>query len=232
MMIGRLIGVGVGPGDPELLTIKAVKAIKAAPVIAYVSANGGASRARQIVAEHLTSSAREIKFTLPMSPIPELAQSAYDEGASRISAELEQGLNVAVLCEGDPLFYGSFGYIFQRLAHQYPTEIIPGISSVMTAAAVAKEPLVFGQDCFAVIPATMPEDLMAARLKAADSAVILKLGRHLDKVRTVLDHLGLSQKSVYVEQASTSKEKVIALSDLDEAEVPYFSLILVSKYRR
>ncbi len=232
MITGRLIGVGVGPGDPDLLTIKAVKAIKAAPVIAYVSANGGASLARQIVAEHLTSKAKEIRFTLPMSPLPELAQSAYDEGASRISAELEQGLNVVTLCEGDPMFYGSFGHIFQRLAHQYPTEIIPGISSVMASAAVAREPLAFGQDCFAVIPATMPEELMTARLKAADSAVILKLGRHLDKVRTVLDRLELSQRSVYVERASSSQEKVIALTDLDEVDVPYFSLILVSKYRR
>lgn len=232
MITGRLIGVGVGPGDPDLLTIKAVKAIKAAPVIAYVSANGGVSQARQIVAEHLTSSAREIKFTLPMSPIPELAQSAYDEGASRIGAELEQGLNVAVLCEGDPMFYGSFGHIFQRLAHQYPTEIIPGISSVTAAAAAAKEPLAFGQDCFAVIPATMSEELMVARLKAADSAVILKLGRHLDKVRAVLDRLDLTQRSVYVERASSSQEKVIALTDFDEIDTPYFSLILVSKYHR
>ncbi len=232
MITGRLIGVGVGPGDPDLLTIKAVKAIKAAPVIAYVSANGGASLARQIVAEHLTSKAKEIRFTLPMSPLPELAQSAYDEGASRISAELEQGLNVVALCEGDPMFYGSFGHIFQRLAHQYPTEIIPGISSVMASAAAAREPLAFGQDCFAVIPATMPEELMTARLKAADSAVILKLGRHLDKVRSVLDRLELSQRSVYVERASSSQEKVVALTDLDEIDVPYFSLILVSKYRR
>jgi precorrin-2/cobalt-factor-2 C20-methyltransferase len=232
MITGRLIGVGVGPGDPDLLTIKAVKAIKAAPVIAYVSANGGASLARQIVSEHLTGSAKEIKFTLPMNPMPELAQSAYDEGASRIGAELEQGLNVVALCEGDPMFYGSFGHLFQRLAHQYPTEIIPGISSIMAAAASANVPLAFSQDCLTVLPATMPEELLTARLKAADCAVILKLGRHLEKVRSILYRLDLSRKSVYVERASTSEEKVIPLEDLDREEVPYFSLILVSKYRR
>ncbi len=231
MMIGRLIGVGVGPGDPELLTIKAVKAIQAAPVIAYVSANGGTSRSRQIAAAYLTSSAREIKMTLPMSPIPELAQSAYDEGASRIGAELEQGLNVVVLCEGDPLFYGSFGYILQRLGDQYPTEVIPGISSVMTAAAAVKEPLTFAQDCFSVIPATMPEDLMKARLEASDGAVIMKLGRHLPKVREILDQLSMTRRSVYVEEASSVHEKVIPLPDLEEIDAPYFSLILVSKYR-
>ena len=232
MITGRLIGVGVGPGDPDLLTIKAVKAIKAAPVIAYVSANGGASMARQIVAEHMTGAAREIKFTLPMNPMPELAQSAYDEGASRISAELEQGQSVVALCEGDPMFYGSFGHIFQRLAHLYPTEIIPGISSVMAAAAAAKTPLAFGQDCFAVLPATMPEELLTARLRAVDSAVILKLGRHLEKVRLVLDRTDLDQHAVYVERASSAEEKVVPLSDLDQLDAPYFSLILVSKHGR
>ena len=232
MITGRLIGVGVGPGDPELLTIKAVKAIKAAPVIAYVSANGAASKARQIIAEHLTSPAREIKMTLPMNPLPELAQAAYDEGASRISAELEQGLNVVALCEGDPMFYGSFGHIFQRLADRYPTEIIPGISSVMTAAAVSGTPLAFGQDCFAVLPATMPEELLTAHLKMADSAAILKVGRHIDKVRDILLALDLLQHAVYVERASGSEEKVIPLAHLEPRDAPYFSLILISKHRR
>lgn len=232
MITGRLIGVGVGPGDPDLLTIKAVKAIRAAPVVAYVSANGGASLARQIVAEHLTGEAKEIKFTLPMSPLPELAQAAYDEGASRIGTELEKGLNVVALCEGDPMFYGSFGHIFQRLTPQYPSEVIPGISSVMAAAATARLPLGFGQDCFAVIPATMPEELLKARLKASNSAVILKLGRHLEKVRSVLDQLGLSGRSVYVERASQAEEKVMPINDFNQPEAPYFSLIIISKYHR
>lgn len=232
MITGRLIGVGVGPGDPDLLTIKAMKAIKAAPVIAYVAANGGPSMARQIVAEHLSGGAREIKFTLPMSPIPELAQAAYDEGASRIGAELEKGTNVVALCEGDPMFYGSFGHLFMRLGHLYPVEIIPGISSVMAAAAAAARPLAFGRDSVAVLPATMGEDLLAARLRAVDSAVILKLGRHLDKVRAVLDRLDLTQNAIYVEQASSPEEKTIPLAELGEADAPYFSLIIISKYRR
>lgn len=232
MITGRLIGVGVGPGDPDLLTIKAVKAIRSAPVIAYVSANGGVSMARQIVAEHLTGKAKEIKFTLPMSPMPELAQFAYDEGASRISAELEQGQNVVALCEGDPMFYGSFGHIFQRLAHQYPTEIIPGISSVMAAAAAAARPLAFGQDCFAVMPATMPEDLLTARLQAVDSAVILKLGRHFGKIRKILDRLDLGQHAIYVERASSSEQKIVPLADLDDIDAPYFSLIIITMHRR
>ncbi len=230
MIIGRLIGVGVGPGDPDLLTVKAVKAIRSAPVIAYVAANGGASMARQIAAEHLTGKAKEIKVILPMSPIPELAQSAYDEGASRIGAELEQGTNVVVLCEGDPMFYGSFGHILQRLGHQYLTEIVPGISSAMAAAAASKQPLAFGQDCVAILPATMSEAVLKERLQVADSAVILKLGRHFEKVRSVLNQLDLVHHAIYIERASSSEEKVVPLAELDQPDIPYFSLIIVSKH--
>lgn len=232
MITGRLIGVGVGPGDPELITVKAVKAIRHAPVVAYISANGRPSLARQISAEHIGASAKEIKVTLPMHPSSEIAQSAYDEGASRISAELEQGKDTAVLCEGDPLFYGSFGHVLGRLHNQYPVEIVPGVSSVMAAAAAAEQPLAFGAEGFAVLPATMPEDILSTRLKAADAAVIMKLGRHIGKVRSVLDSLGLVDRAIYVERASSADQKVISLAELDHADTPYFSLILVTRQRR
>lgn len=231
MITGRLIGIGVGPGDPELITVKAVKAIRNAPVIAYVSANGRPSLARQIAAGHLSGSAKEIKVTLPMHPSPEIADAAYGEGASRISAELEQGKDTAVLCEGDPLFYGSFGHLLERLEGQYPVEIVPGVSSVMAAAAAAGQPLAFGSDAFAVLPATMPEQSLSARLQAADAAVIIKLGRHIDKVRTVLEDLGLAERAIYVERASAASQKVMPLADLDHADTPYFSLILVTRRR-
>ncbi len=229
MITGRLIGVGVGPGDPELITVKAVKAIRSSPVVAYISANGRPSLARQIVAEHIAAAAREIKLILPMHPSPEIAQSAYDEGASRISAELEMGRDVAMLCEGDPLFYGSFGHLLLRLHPQYPLEVVPGVSSVMAAAAASLQPLVFGAENFAVLPATMAEDELATRLRAADATVILKLGRHLEKVRAVLDQLDLVDRAIYVERASAADQKVVPLAELDQADAPYFSLILVAR---
>ena len=229
MITGRLIGIGVGPGDPELITVKALKAIRNAPVVAYVSANGRPSLARQIAAEHLGGSAKEIKITLPMHPSSEIAQSAYDEGASRISAELELGKDTAVLCEGDPMFYGSFGHILERLQTQYPIEIIPGVSSVMAAAAASQKPLVFGAECFSVIPATLPKEKLAARLEAADAAVVMKLGRHLEKVRGVIDELGYTERAIYVERVSSGSEKMMPLAELDHAETPYFSLILVTR---
>lgn len=229
MITGRLIGIGVGPGDPELLTVKAVKAIQAAPVIAYVSANGRPSLARQIAATSIAAGTKEIKLTLPMHPSPEIAQSAYDEGASRISADLELGKNVAVLCEGDPMFYGSFGQVLRRLGGHYPVEIIPGVSSVMAAAAAAAQPLVFGSESFSVLPATMPDDVLTARLKTADAAVIMKLGRHLEKVRAIIETLGLIDRAIYVERASAGNEKVMPLAELDHADTPYFSLILIAR---
>jgi precorrin-2/cobalt-factor-2 C20-methyltransferase len=229
MIVGRLIGVGVGPGDPELITVKAIKAIRNAPVVAYISANGRPSLARQIAAEHIPAAAKEIKIVLPMHPSPEIAQSAYDEGASRISAELEQGRSVAALCEGDPLFYGSFGQLLGRLGHLYPAEVVPGVSSVMAAAAAAIQPLASAAESFAVLPATMPEEDLAVRLKAADAAVILKLGRHLQKVRSVLERLGRADAAIYVERASGGEEKVVPLAELDGDKAPYFSLILVPR---
>lgn len=232
MITGRLIGVGVGPGNPELITVKAIKAIRNAPVVAYISANGRPSLARQIAAEHIGASAKEIKVTLPMHPSPEIAQSAYDEGASRISAELEQGKDTAVLCEGDPMFYGSFGHLLGRLHDHYPVEIVPGVSSVMAAAAATEQPLAFGAEGFSVLPATMSGESLLAKLEAVDGAVIIKLGRHIDKVKTVLETLGLVDRAIYVERASAGDQRVMPLAELDSVDVPYFSLILLTRQRR
>ena len=186
MTTGRLLGIGVGPGDPELMTLKAVRLLRAAQVVSYVSANGQPSIARRIAAVHLPGTQREINLALPMLPLPELAEAAYDEGASRIGAELEQGRDVAVLCEGDPLFYGSFTHLLARLAGQYPTEIVPGVVSFTAAAAAARQPLVARAESFLVVPATLPADQLRMRLGQFEAAAILKLGRHLAKVRRVL----------------------------------------------
>ncbi len=232
MITGRLFGVGVGPGDPELLTYKAVRLIRAAPVIAYVSASGRPSIARQIVAGQLQPGQREVKLTLPMHPSPEIAASAYDEGSARISMELEQGRDVVVLCEGDPLFYGSFGHLYQRLGGRYPTEIVPGVPSVMAAAAAARRPLVMYSDTIVVLPATLPEERLAERLQLVEAAAIMKLGRHLAKVRRVLEQEGLLEQAVYVERVSTPDERVVPMVDLEDTEAPYFALILVGRNHR
>jgi precorrin-2/cobalt-factor-2 C20-methyltransferase len=231
-MTGRLLGVGVGPGDPELLTMKAVRIINESPVIAYVSAGGRPSMARQIAAQYLPAGQLEINLTLPMQPIPEIAQAAYEEGAARIGAELERGRDVAVLCEGDPLIYGSFAQVLDRLGERYPTEVVPGIASFATAAAAARMPLVVRTQSFVVLPATLPADELAARLARADAAAILKLGRHFAKVREIIAELGLLDRAIYVEHASAARERVVPLADLAVHEAPYFSLLLLPADRR
>ena len=167
MSTGRLLGIGVGPGDPELMTVKAIRLLRAAPVVCSVSAAGRPSIARRIAAGHLRATQREINLALPMKPLPELAQAAYDEGASRIGAELEQGRDVAVLCEGDPLLYGSFIHLLARLAGRYATEIVPGVVAFTAAAAAARQPLAAGSESFVVVPATLPAEQLQARLSGS-----------------------------------------------------------------
>jgi precorrin-2/cobalt-factor-2 C20-methyltransferase len=231
-MTGRLLGVGVGPGDPELLTMKAVRIINESPVIAYVSAGGRPSMARQIAAQCLAPGQLEINLTLPMQPIPEIAQAAYEEGAARIGAELERGRDVAVLCEGDPFIYGSFAQLLDLLGERYPTEVVPGIASFTAAAAAVRMPLVGRSQALTVLPATLPADELAARLARADAAVILKLGRHFAKVREVVEELGLLDRTIYVEHASAARERVVPLAALAVHEAPYFSLLLLPADRR
>jgi precorrin-2/cobalt-factor-2 C20-methyltransferase len=229
MITGRLLGVGVGPGDPELLTLKALRYLQAAPVIAYVSARGQPSIARQIAAPHLLPGQREINIALPMDPSLELAEAAYNEGASRIGTDLERGRDVAVLCEGDPLLYGSFSQLLTRLGPSYLTVIVPGVSSIMAAAAAARAPLVVRTDTLAVMPATLPKDALRTRLGQTSAAVILKIGRHLEKVRQVLDEMRLLEQAIYVEHVSTPDERVIPLIDVTGTAAPYFSLILIPR---
>ena len=227
MTMGRLLGVGVGPGDPDLLTLKAVRVLRESPVIAYVSANGRPSTARRIAAPHLHKGRREINIALPMEPAPELARAAYDHAASRIGAELEEGRDVAVLCEGDPFVYGSFAQLFDRLGESYPTEVIPGVASFTAAAAAARAPLVRRTQSLAVLPATLPMDALAVHLAQVDAAAILKLGRHLGRVRALLDRMGVLHRAVYVEHATEQGQRVVRLVDLDLEEAPYFSLVLL-----
>jgi precorrin-2/cobalt-factor-2 C20-methyltransferase len=227
MITGRLFGVGVGPGDPELLTLKAVRILQQSPVIAYVSAGGRPSIAREIAAPHLPDGQSEIHLALPMQPVPELTAAAYDEGAARIGAELEQGQDVAVLCEGDPCLYGSFARLLDRLGGRYTAEIVPGVASFTAAAAAARCPLVNHNQTLAILPATLAREPLARELARADAAVILKLGRHLAKVREVIAELGLVERAIYIEHASDARERMLRLVDLAADEAPYFSLVLL-----
>jgi precorrin-2/cobalt-factor-2 C20-methyltransferase len=223
---GRLYGLGVGPGDPELLTLKALRLLRAAPVVAYPAPENGDSFARSIVAPWIEGHQREIAIRFPMRPGPPPVE-IYDDAAAELTAELEDGRDVALLCQGDPLFYGSFIKIFTRLAGRYQIEIVPGVSSLTACAAAAAIPLVARDDALAVIPATLDEDQIAARIAASDSVAIIKLGRHVAKVRQVLDRLGLLDGAVYIEHATLPTQHTAPFSCVDPDPAPYFSMVLV-----
>lgn len=229
MTSGILYGVGVGPGDPDLLTLKAHRLIETAEVIAYPAPEGGDSFARAIVADSIPVNAEEICISVPMSVARFPAQDVYDEAAATISGHLKSGRNVVVLCEGDPFFYGSFMYLYERLADVHMIEVVPGVSSLMTCAARIKRPLAGRNDVLKIIPAPLPEDRLLAEIKSADAAAIIKVGRHYDKVRKVLDQLGLTSACGYIERASLDNEIVKPLNAVDGGNIPYFSMILLYK---
>ena len=233
-MSGRLFGVGVGPGDPELLTIKARRVIEAADVVAYPNARHGRSVARRIAAPYLRPGVLEVALTYPVttevSDHPGGYEAAlvefYDAAAAQLTEHLDAGRDVAVLCEGDPFFYGSYMYLHERLAPRYETEVIPGVTSFSAAAAAAGTPLAKRDDVLTVLPGTLPPDVIAARLRTTDAAVVIKLGRTFEGVRGAAEQAGVAERTVYVERASSTEERVSALRDV-EGKVPYMSLLLV-----
>jgi len=228
-MTGKIHGLGVGPGDPELITLKALRLLRAAPVVAYPAPEEGPSFARGIVARWLVPSQIEIAIRMPMETARFPAQAVYDRAAAEIAGHLAAERDVAVLCQGDPFFYGSFMYLFERLAERFPVAVIPGVSSLTACAAAAGWPLAARDDALIVLPATLGEIELAHRLAAADAAIIIKLGRRFAKVRDVLDRLGLSGNARYIERATLAAERVLPLTDVQAENVPYFSMILIHR---
>jgi precorrin-2/cobalt-factor-2 C20-methyltransferase len=225
---GRLFGLGVGPGDPELLTLKALRRLREAAVIAYPAPEQGESLARATVAQWLGDGRPEITIRFPMRPGPP-PLAVYDSAAATLAAELGRSRDVALLCEGDPLFYGSLIGLLAHLAERFPVEIVPGVSSLSAGAAAAAIPLAAGNESMAVVPATLAAAELENRLAGADTIAILKLGRHLEKVRQVLGRLGLLAGAVYIERATTRDERVAPLAEVTTA--PYFSMAIVRRAR-
>ncbi|MFI1107687.1 precorrin-2 C(20)-methyltransferase [Streptomyces physcomitrii] len=232
---GKLYGVGLGPGDPSLLTVRAVEVIAEADVVAYHSARHGRSIARRIADRHLRPEHIEERLMYPLTvettDHPGGYRGAlddfYEEASARLAAHLDAGRTVAVLAEGDPLFYGSYQHMHKRLAHRYPTEVIPGVTSLSAAAARLGTPLTEGEETLTVIPGTLPEEELTARLAAADSAVVMKLGRTFPAVRRALERTGRLEEARYVERATMDGERTGAFTDIDPDSVPYFSVAVL-----
>lgn len=224
---GRLYGVGVGPGDPELLTLKAQRLIKQSGVIAYPTNKQGKSLARDIATIAIAPGAAELPIYIPMTRERAPAQETYDKAARDIAAYLDDGLDVAFLCEGDPFFYGSFMYLFKRLNSIHQVEVVPGITSLTACAAAFNQPIAARDDLLTVLPATLPEEVLRARLAETDAAAIIKIGSHFEKVCRVLRALNLTDKAGIVEHATSPSQRVTRLSDMPPGERPYFSTIMI-----
>jgi precorrin-2/cobalt-factor-2 C20-methyltransferase len=222
-MTGRCVGVGVGPGDPELVTLKAVRILAACPVVAYFHATRRESNARRVVQDLLRADHVEIPLVYPVTTeavaadeYETLLVDFYDESAKRIAERLDGGDDVAVLCEGDPLFFGSYMYVHHRLAPVYDTEVVPGVSSVLAGGAA-----------LVVLSGVLPAHELTARLRDADCAVILKVGRNLAAVRAAVTDAGMLDRAQYVEWASMPDERRMPLAATDGIRAPYFSMVVI-----
>jgi precorrin-2/cobalt-factor-2 C20-methyltransferase len=234
-MTGRLYGIGLGPGDPELLTLKALRLIQSTPVISYFAKAGRKGNARAIVDQWMTGAAEEIPLYYPMttehafdSPVYVSVLAAfYEDAVARLSAHLDAGRDVALLAEGDPLFYGSFMHLYVRLRAHYPVTLVPGVTGMTGCWSVAGEPMTWGDDTMSVLPGTLPHAGLVEKLRATDAAVIMKLGRNFAKVRAAVDEAGLLARAIYVERGTMADELVMPLAEKTDGKAPYFSLILI-----
>lgn len=234
-MSGRLIGVGTGPGDPELLTLKAARAIADCNVLAYFAKAGNPSNARAIVAAHIPADMTEEPLLYPVTTeishrhedYKTATQAFYAEAADRLAVHLAAGRTVAVLSEGDPLFYGSYMHLHVRLAQRFSTEVIPGITAMSGCWSAAGLPLVQGEDVLTVLPGTLDEVELGRRLADSDGAVIMKVGRNLPKIRRAIEAVGKLEHAVYVERGTMPNGLTMRLAEKTDDVAPYFALILV-----
>lgn len=226
-MSGKLYGIGVGPGDPELLTLKAHRLLTAAKIVAYPAPDNGESFARSIVAQFLRTDQLEYPIVIPMRVERFPAQSVYDQAADDLSKYLSDGHDVVVLCEGDPFFYGSFMYLYERLSSKFECEIVPGVSSLMASASMLGRPLAARNDVLTIVPGPSDDEVISAHLRSSDAIAFIKVGRHSDRLRRLIDQAGLSENAAYLERVTLDNQKIMPLSKVSAKDAPYFSIILI-----
>lgn len=233
---GRLFGIGVGPGDPDLMSVKAARLIADTSTVAYFAARNRPSIARGVAEHLLTDQHREIRIEYPLTverlapddpDYEQLLVGCYDDAAEQIGRNLEQGHDVAVLCEGDPFFYGSYMYVHNRLADRFETIVVPGIPSLVAGAAAISQPLACGNEVLSVLSGVLSATELTAALGACDAAVIIKLGRNLGKVRQAVNAADLLERAFYVERASSESQTWCPLAQADTARAPYFSMVVI-----
>lgn len=234
--LGTLYGVGLGPGDPELMTLKALRVLKATKNIAYFSKGGKTGHARAIMAEHITENHNEMPLVYPVTteyPVTDaryttLIGDFYESTSAEIAQKLSAGEDVAILCVGDPFFYGSFMHLYRRLAPSFPCQVVAGVTAMSGCWTAAHTPITWGDDILTVLPATLPEDELVRRLKNTDAAVIMKLGKGFAKARLAIEVAGLLDRATYIEYGTMEAEKILPLAQKTDGKAPYFSLIIIA----
>ncbi len=225
-MAGTFYLIGVGPGDPELITLKAAKILVSVDMVTFPQKPGTDSLALKIAAPHLRKNIAQMPIILPMEKSRQPAKTAYDQAALQIGEQLNAGKSIAYLCEGDPFFYGSAMYLFSRMARQYNVQIIPGISSLNAAAAAINRPLAARDEILKILPATLDDETLLEELKNTEAAAIIKVGRHFNRVKKIIAQSGHARGAMVIEFASQPAQNIRSISSIDGQELAYFSIIL------
>ena len=240
MTVGRLYGIGLGPGDPELVTLKAARCLGAVPVVAYFCKKGRRGNARTIADGFMPRACEELPLAYPVTteiPVHHAGYAAclapfYAESAETLAGHLAAGRDVALLCEGDPMFYGSFMHLYIRLRERFPVTIVPGVTGMSGCWTAAGLPMSWGDDVLTVLPGTLAQDRLRDRLMASDASVIMKIGTNFSKVRAAIEAAGLMHEAIYVERGTMADEIVIPLREKAGETAPYFSIVLVPGHGR
>lgn len=235
--MARIICAGLGPGDPDLISVKSDRVIRAATQIAYFRKAGRKGQARQIVEGMLAPGATEYAMEYPVTTeilfntaeYNDILAHFYDDWADRLAALPGE---VVVLCEGDPFFYGSFMHLYTRLQGRAEMEVIPGITGMTGCWNATGVPITWGDDVMTVLMATLPEDDLVQHMAGADALVIMKTGRNLPKVRRALEATGRLDAAWLVEHGTMPKQRVVKLAEVNGAETPYFAIVLVHGHGR
>jgi precorrin-2/cobalt-factor-2 C20-methyltransferase len=232
---GTLYGIGVGPGDVRYLTLRAAGLVRDVDVVAFFAKRGLQGNARGIVDPLIESGRIELRLEYPVtdeiSPedpaYQEQIKRFYEESADLLAELLREGKSVGLLAEGDPFFYGSFMHMWRRLEKDFPVEIVPGVTGMSGCWTRANAPITWGNDVLSVLPGTLGEEQLTRRLAETDAAIIMKVGKNLEKVRRAVTAAGLLGRAIYVERGTMEGEQIMPLSECPDGSGPYFSMVLI-----
>ncbi|WP_299780660.1 precorrin-2 C(20)-methyltransferase [uncultured Roseobacter sp.] len=235
MSVGTIYGVGLGPGDPDLMSVRADRLLRTGRHVAFFRKAGRAGQARRIVNGMLHAEAVEFPMEYPVTteiPVTDPGYNAalsafYTECTDHLRELAEAGEDVVVLCEGDPFFFGSFMHLYTRLKDVVPVEVVPAITGMSAAWTATGQPVTWGDDILTVLMGTLPEDMLADAMQRSDAVVVMKIGRHFEKVKSALKQAGKFDTAWLVEYASMPNQTVQRLADAGAKITPYFSIIVV-----